>query len=82
MNQPTKVTMECTADGYAVSVFAGDRCIAKRSSTMKSVGEAQDDQKADWYETLPEFEELAEELDGLTFGPFGISCELRKLREF
>lgn len=80
MKTPTKVTIECTADGYTVSVYSGDETIASRSTRMEGDGRALEviEQSGDWYSALPNFEELADELE--TGVPFSIAGVLHGFR--
>ena len=82
MDTPNKVIVTITPAGYCTEVFAGEKCISKRESKMISAGEARATDKGDFYDDLPEFEDLAEAMeDGLSFGPFGIASELLNIHE-
>ena len=82
MSIPTKVTVECTADGYTTTVYAGDEVVSHRASRMESRGRARSTEKGDVFDDLPdEFEDLADEIDSVTSAMFGIAVKLYGIRE-
>jgi len=81
-NKPTKVIIEITAQGWSERVYAGDQVIAEQRHTMISRGESEGDgERGDWYDMLPDDPQLAESLDDLSFGPFGVAGALYDIHE-
>lgn len=78
-NKPTKVVIEITAQGWSERVYAGDQLIAEQRQIMISSGESEGD--GDWYDMLPDDPQLAESLDDLSFGPFGVAGALYEINE-
>ena len=79
---PDKVVITITAGGSNVSVFSGKKELSNRSSVMLSAGESQAKEKGDFYDDLPDHDDLAEALDGAGMGIFDISCALYVLHGF
>ena len=74
MEYPTKVTVEITANGWVERVFSGEEMLSERIHTMTSRGSSSAEQKGDVIDDIPDYPELAEEMeDGLGFGPFNIA---------
>jgi hypothetical protein len=74
---PDKVIITITADGTNVTVFSGAEELSNRSSVMVSAGESNAKEKGDIHDDLyEEFEELAEEIEGIELGIFGIAGAL------
>lgn len=77
MEHPTKVTIEITANGWAERVFSGEKMLSERIHIMTSRGSSRAEQKGDVIDDIPDYPELAEEMeDGLGFGPFSIAAVL------
>lgn len=83
-NKPTKVIIEITAQGWSERVYAGDQVITEQSHIMISSGESEsegDGEWRDWPDMLPDDPQLAESLDDLSFGPFGVAGALYEIDE-
>jgi hypothetical protein len=78
---PDKVIITITAEGMNVSVFSGEKELSNRSSVMLSAGESQSKEKGDFYDDLPDHDDLAEALDSAGMGIFDISCALYEIHE-
>jgi len=79
---PDKVIITITAEGTNVSVFSKDAILSNRTSVMVSAGEANAKEKGDIYDDLDEdFAELAEEIEGIELGIFGIASALYEINE-
>ncbi|WP_169701530.1 hypothetical protein [Desulfobulbus propionicus] len=80
---PDKVVITITADGETVEIFQGGKVVSSRSTEMISAGEARAKQKGDIYDDLPEdFDDLAEEIEGVSLGTFGIASQLYLIKEY
>lgn len=74
---PTKVIIEITARGDKTSIYSGSTLLCERENVMVSAGESRSCQKGDFYDDLPDHDDLAEALeDGLCFGVFSIAQAL------
>lgn len=81
-NKPTKVVIEITAKGWTERVYAGDEVIAEQRQIMVSAVEAWEDGfLRDWSDMLPYVPQLAESMDNLSFGPFGVAVALHEIDE-
>jgi hypothetical protein len=76
---PDKVTIELTPKDYTVIVWRGTEVLSKRKDVMVSRGESRAEAKGDVYDDLPHFQELAEQVDGLSLDLFAVSSELYDL---
>ncbi len=82
MSAPTKVVIECTAEGWSVSVYADDRLLVDNRWEMQSRGYGkQAPNNADLEEVLEGYDAMFEAIDETVhFGPFGIAQALYDLR--
>lgn len=81
-NKPTKVVIEITAEGWSERVYAGEVVIAETGHVMESRGSARSSDSEEWYDRLPDdFDSLAEALEDLSFGPFGVAGALYEIDE-
>ena len=83
---PIKVVIEITAEGESKTVYCGERVIARKTSTMVSSGESRSNEKGDWYEALCQGDEgqlldLAESLEDIELGTFGVASALHEFEE-
>lgn len=63
-------------------MYAGDQVIAEQLHIMTSSGESKvGGEVGDWYDMLPDDPQLAESLDDLSFGPFGVAGVLYEIDE-
>lgn len=76
-----KVTIEMTADGGDISVWADGQLIAKRTSTMKSIWAMESEQERDWLHSLDN-DDLAKNLDDLNLLFFDTCSTIRLYREY
>lgn len=82
MSAPTKVVIECTAEGWSVSVYAGDRLLIDNRWKLESRGYGREaPNNADLEQALDGYTELFEAIDETAhFGPFGVAQALYDLR--
>lgn len=77
MSTPTKVVIEIDAKSHVVTVFAGDEVIVKRQMNMVGRGRAVGEKgQPDIEESLSDYPKLAEEIEDIQLGVFGVACEL------
>ncbi len=83
MSAPTRVVIECTAEGWSVSVYAGERLLVDNRWELESRGSGRPaPNNADLEEALDGLDDLFEAIDDATsFGPFGIAGCLLAIRD-
>ena len=81
MDIPSRVVITISGDGYRTQVFDGDKEMSNRLMLMVSPNEAKGTDKGDVFDDLNGFEELAEEIDSVDLGIFGVASELAVLKE-
>ena len=80
--EPTKVTVECTADGWTTTAYAGDEVIASRTMTMASLGSAKATKKGDFFDDFDcELEWFADVMADIQDDAFGVTISLARIRE-
>lgn len=85
---PDKIVIEITAEGYATTVLSGEETVIRKTTSMISAQEAENNEPGDWYDALervmPEgYEEsgldLAEAIEECDMSVFEIASALRML---
>ncbi len=83
MKAPSRVVLECTAKGWSVSVYAGDRLLVDNRWGLLTHGSAKAAPSNVELETaLDGYDELVDAIDEIAdFGVFDVSGALLNIRE-
>ena len=80
MKTPNRVVITISGNGYRTQVFDGEKVMSDRLTTMVTPNEATGDrQKGDIFDDLDNFEDIADEIDSVDLGIFGIAGKLAEL---